>query len=584
MRIFFLVCLLIIFNFSGLRSQVALRYDESVSVTYEQAVEAYRALAEKYENAELFTEGLTDVGRPLHLFVISEDKDFDPVSLHKKGKVVVLINNGIHPGEPCGIDASIKFVRRVLSEKAYRPLLGKVVLAVIPVYNIGGTLNRNEYWRPQQPGPEESGFRGNARNLDLNRDFAKQDTRNARSFAEIFHKWNPDIFLDTHTTNGSDHKHVITLISTNKDRFSLPQLGDFVKNTFEKGLYDKMAETEYDMIPYISWMHEDPQDGVIEYFTSASFSTGYTALFNTISFMTENHVYKPFKDRVLSVYEFELALLKTAYENAERIKNLRSKANRSAEKMQNFIIERELDTTRFDVFTYTGYKYLPTKSPFTGLERKAYNHDSVFTVDIPFYRYYKAKTSVKKPELYIIPQAWREAIGVLKRSGTKMYRLVEDYATEAEVYYIVNNKKAARQYNGHISNTSFDLRSETQTIQYYKGDYVVPLNQSRNTFIMEMLEPKASSSLFRWNFFDPILERREYMIPNGFEKVAPQVLERNPELKKAWELKKAEDSEFAENHYLQLWYIYSRSPYDEKSYLRYPVGRITDVADLPLTE
>jgi len=563
-------------------AQPELRYEENISLTYVEAVDAYASLSEKYAEAHLFTEGLTDVGKPLHLFVISGDEDFNPESLRKKGKVILLINNGIHPGEPCGIDASIKFAHTVLSEKKYKQLLDKVVVAIIPVYSIGGALNRNEYWRPQQPGPKELGFRGNARNLDLNRDFVKQDTRNAQSFSEIYHKWQPDVFLDTHTTNGSDHKHVITLISSNKNRFSTEALGDFVKNTFEKQLYSDMKETDYEMIPYISWMHADPQEGVIEYFTNGNFSTGYTSMFNTISFMTENHVYKPFKDRVLSVYEFELSLLETSRKYAETIKRLRKEAEKAVKAQDEFVIEWKLDTTRHDTFEYTGYKYLMSESPLTGLMRKAYNRDSVFTADIPFYRYYNPKYTVKKPEMYIVPQAWREVVDALKRNEVKMYRLAEDAKLEAELYYINNNKKAERQYNGHIANVDFDLCTEIQEIQYYKGDYLVPVNQAQNNYIVEMLEPNGAASFFRWNFFDPILERREYMIPSGFEEAAAKYLEENPGLRSKLEEKKRNEPEFAGDHYAQLWFVYTNSPYDEKTYLRYPIARLMKPVDLPL--
>lgn len=565
-------------------AQDILKYEQNQTLTHDEAVSAYTELADKYPAAKLFEEGLTDVGRPLHLFVISKDGDFDPASLKKKGKLIMLINNGIHPGEPCGIDASVKFAHTVLSEKEYSKFLDKVVIAIIPVYNIGGCLNRSPYWRPQQPGPEELGFRGNARNLDLNRDFVKLDTRNARSFTQIFHKWNPEVFLDTHTTNGSDHKYAITLITTQKDRFSSAVMGDFVKNTFENELFSGMAETDYPLIPYISWMHANPEEGIIEYFTNPNFSSGYTAVFNTISFMTENHVYKPFRDRVLSVYAFELTILKASAEHAETIIKLRAEANAELIEAKDFVLNRRPDTTRHDAFEFTGYRYLESQSPFTGLPRKAYNHDSVFTTQIPYYRYYTPTYTVEVPEMYIIPQAWHEVIEALKLNKVKMYRLTKDIDLEAEFYYIKNNEKAERQYNGHIANVNFDLCSEQMTNTFRKGDYVVPLRQDKKAYLLEILEPKGDASFFRWNFFDPILERREYMIPNGFEKVAPEILEQNPGLKKEWEQKIADDPAFAKNHYQQLWYIYTRSPYDENTYLRYPVARIMKPAELPLAK
>lgn len=116
-------------------------------------------------------------------------------------KRIILINNGIHPGEPDGIDASMLLARDIVTNKVKLP--DNVVLAFIPVYNIGGCLNRSAFYRVDQNGPEEFGFRGNSQNLDLNRDFIKSDSKEARSFAEIFHLTDPDIFLDNHVSNGS---------------------------------------------------------------------------------------------------------------------------------------------------------------------------------------------------------------------------------------------------------------------------------------------------------------------------------------------------------------------------------------------
>jgi len=112
----------------------------------------------------------------------------------------------------------------------FKPLLDKVVIVAIPVYNVDGCLNRGSYSRANQDGPESYGFRGNARNYDLNRDFVKCDSRNARTFNQIFRTWNPDIFVDNHTSNGADYQYVMTLIATQHNKLEAP-LGEFLQNT-----------------------------------------------------------------------------------------------------------------------------------------------------------------------------------------------------------------------------------------------------------------------------------------------------------------------------------------------------------------
>ena len=163
------------------------------TATYFQCIEWYKKLDKKYTIMSVKEMGMTDAGIPLHLVMITAEGGFDPKKWHEQKKVVLLINNGIHPGEPDGIDASMMLVRDICKKKIVLPV--NVVLAFIPVYNIGGALNRNATTRVNQNGPLEYGFRGNSQNLDLNRDFTKNDSKESKSFAAIFHFLDPDIFL-----------------------------------------------------------------------------------------------------------------------------------------------------------------------------------------------------------------------------------------------------------------------------------------------------------------------------------------------------------------------------------------------------
>ena len=219
-----LILFFIIYTVTAQNSLINLKYEQNYTPTYSEVIEMYQLLGSKYENAKLVENGLTDVGKPLHTFIINSENEFDPVKIKAQGKAVLLINNGIHPGEPAGIDASLQFADDILRNKnGIASLLKNTVIVIIPAYNIGGLLNRSAYNRSGQTTPYETGFRGNAANLDLNRDFVKCDSENAKSFAKIFQEWDPDIFLDTHTTNGSDHQYSITLIAPQPDMFPQTQ-------------------------------------------------------------------------------------------------------------------------------------------------------------------------------------------------------------------------------------------------------------------------------------------------------------------------------------------------------------------------
>ena len=177
---------------------------------------------------------MTDAGFPLHLFVVDDSRQFDPASWHTEKKVVIFINNGIHAGELDGIDDSMMLVRDIAIHKIKLP--DNVALAIIRVYNFGGCLNRNSNTHVNQNGPIEYGFRGNSQNLGLNRDFTKCDSKEARSFVRKFQYLQPEIFIDTHVSNGADYRHTMTLITTQHDKLGKEQ-GKYLREVLEPALF-----------------------------------------------------------------------------------------------------------------------------------------------------------------------------------------------------------------------------------------------------------------------------------------------------------------------------------------------------------
>src|SRR5690606_3953282 len=228
---------LIFFSFFVQAQKIAFELDDkhNRTATYEEVLAFYRHLDSSYVQAKLFSFGTTDVGKALQLMVLSKDGDFDPLSLRKKNKSIILFNNGIHPGEPEGIDASMMLIRDLLIKDA---VPDNVVLCFIPVYNIDGMLNRGVS-RVNQNGPEQYGFRGNRQNLDLNRDFIKTDSRNSQTFQEIFNRWDPDVFIDNHASNGADYQYVMTLIDTQPDKLNTI-LADYMLKNYTQELYNRM--------------------------------------------------------------------------------------------------------------------------------------------------------------------------------------------------------------------------------------------------------------------------------------------------------------------------------------------------------
>jgi len=554
-----------------------LKYEENYTPTYNEVIEMYKLLDKNYKNAKLVEQGKTDVGKPLHLFIINNEAEFDPVKIRQKGKSILFINNGIHPGEPEGIDASLQFADDILRNKnGMQKWLDNTVIIIVPVYNIGGHLNRSAYNRSNQTTPYETGFRGNARNLDLNRDFSKCDSENARSINKIFVKWNPDVFLDTHTTNGSDHQYSITWVTPFPDYFP-PTQEKFLRAKMIPQVFEMMDKGEYKLIPYVDWIFNDPLKGIQIFPDAPRYSSGYASLFNCYGMMTENHVYKDFPDRVKSVYQFMTVLAEFTSKNSNEIMQSRQKGLQETLALEKYPIDYEIDTTKYRMIDFDGYEVSDSIiDKVTGLPRFGYDRSKPFSTKIRYYDVYNTSEEIKVPEYYILPQGWWEVIEQLELNGVEFIPLKNDTILQVEVDYIDEFTSPKQPYNGHYFHDKVSTRSEIQTIQYYAGDLIIPVRQNKMKYILEMLEPKAMDSFFRWNFFDSVLDQREYFSSYGFEENALKYLNEHPDFKKQLEEKRASDPEFAKNHRAQLAFIYNNTEWAEKTFKRYPVAKIFD--------
>lgn len=539
------------------------------SATYPEVLEWYQSLAKKHKEIKVINKGKTDAGFPLQLVLISNDGIFDPAKWHQNNKVVILVNNGIHAGEPDGIDASMMLARDIIEKKS---LPSNVSIAIITAYNIGGLLNRSSTSRANQNGPEEYGFRGNSQLLDLNRDFIKCDSKEAISFSEIFHNLNPDVFIDNHVSDGADYQHTMTLLTTQYDKLGKVQ-GAWLRDVFEPKLYKSMSAKGWDMVPYVDFEFTDLSKGMTMFNEPPRYASGYAALFQTFSFVAETHMLKPFADRVKSTYDLMFSLIEESSKNAEELLQARKTAVAALKKENIFPLKWVPDYTQSEKITFKGYEKDSAISEATGLKKYYFNHNKPFEKSINFYCHFKGIDTVVSPAAYIIPQGWDEVLERLKANDVKIKRFKKDTLIEVTAYYITSNQSLAQAYEKHHKNYNTSVRTEKLLLPFKKGDYWLPTDQKAKRYLIETLEPKSEDGFFAWNFFDAILQQKEGYSDYRWEDIAAKVLENNPELRQKLELKKSEDAVFASDPHKILDFIYKNSPYYEKTHLRYPVYR-----------
>lgn len=541
------------------------------TATYADCIAFYKQLAVLSDKIQMKTFGSTDAGYPLHLVIFSNDKKFNPTDWQKQNRVVVLVNNGIHPGEPDGIDASMMLLRDIVNGKISVP--SNIVLAIIPIYNIGGSLNRGSFSRVNQDGPLAYGFRGNAQNLDLNRDFTKSDSRNSKAFTQIFQYLNPDIFIDNHVSDGADYQHTMTLLTTQHNKLG-GDIGKYLHTTFEPSIYKGMLEKNWPLTPYVNFEEGNPEKGWQAFYDAPRYSTGYTALFATMGFMTETHMLKPFAQRVKSDYALIQTVLQQATLQGKAIKQNRTASLEAIKAQQIFALSFQNDSTRKDTITFLGYAAEQKKSDVTGTNRLFYNHDKPFTKQVNLYNYFVGQNMVTKPKAYIIPQGWHDVIDLLKLNKVEVTTLAKDTQIVVDAYRIEDYKTSPRAYEKHYRHSSTKVSTSEQKIQFLKGDCIIYTGQIYDRFLIEMLEPTGDDSYFAWNFFDAILQQKEGYSDYRWEDVAAKYLQQHLELQQELAAKRQLDPKFAASANQQLDFVYKHSPYYEPAHLRYPVYRL----------
>ncbi|MDP3352530.1 MAG: M14 family metallopeptidase [Flavobacteriaceae bacterium] len=543
------------------------------SATYAETIDFYQKLADFYPEIEIKEMGKTDSGFPLHIVIFNTDKEFDFKKIKESGKSTLLINNGIHPGEPDGIDASMMFLRDLVQNKKLLKQYQNTVIFIIPVYNIGGALNRNSTTRANQNGPKEYGFRGNARNFDLNRDFIKSDTKNTLAFTEIFHQTNPDIFIDTHVSNGADYQYSLTHLFTQHNKLG-KQLGSYLHEKMMPDIIDDLNKKNIPVTPYVNVFNAPPDGGFSQYFDSPRYSTGYTTLFNTLGVMIETHMLKPYPKRVQVTYEFLWSSLQFLNNNGKEIKLKRALANQEFQNENTYPIQWKIDSTKTSKLQFKGYEAVYKKSEVTGLDRLFYDQTKPFEKEITYYNYFKPSKEIEIPMAYIIPQGWWNVIELLKINKIEMKQFEKDTTLIVESYQIVDYKSRTKPYEGHFPHYQIKTNIIKKEVKFFKGDYYISTKQNGIRYLLETLEPEASDSFLSWNFFDSILQEKEGFSPYVFEETAKEILRANNQLNIDFEHKKNTDESFRKNAFAQLYFIYKNSEFAENSFLIYPIYRI----------
>lgn len=545
--------------------------EEQNTCSYTECREWYRAIQKDYADITYFDSiGTGDEGFPIFIFRIYTGRKGQPVK--------VLVMNNIHPGEPEGADASMLLVREILENPGgkWNSVLDNIDLTIICQYNTDGTMNRSCCSRANQNGPLEMGFRGNGRNLDLNRDFVKCDSKNARAFAQYFTAQNFHLFVDNHTSNGADYQYVLTWFHTRPEKLQ-PALVP-VMAEISNSVKGELLKRNFPTAPYVETWKQVPDSGIVAFWESPRYSTGFAALHHCIGFTVETHMWKPFNERVYATLAFMEELLHKSSHEATSNKIVNAwKASTSPNKIKpqsKEYIQWELNTKQVDSIPFLGYGYSYAVHPLTGQPLLHYDRTKPWKKNIAYFNQYQAIDSVVMPRIYVIPAAWGDIIYRLKLNHIGMTSVPNDTLWKLRASYIVGYESSKTPYEGHYLHSKTTTRDTLIPIQIYSGDVMVFVTESNRKFLAAVLEPRSPDSYFNWGFFDAVLQQKEWYSDYVWADKALEILNEDVKLKKQFELEKARDSAFANSNQAQLSWIYYRSVYYEQTHKRIPVYRM----------
>jgi hypothetical protein len=450
-------------------------------------------------------------------------------------------------------------------------------LHVVCQYNVDGTLNRNAHSRANQNGPVEYGFRGNAQNLDLNRDFIKMDSRNAKALVALMASEKYHLFIDNHTSNGADYQYVLTYFHTRPEKL-MPEI---VPNLLqlEARLKNQLTRQEWPTAPYVETIKTVPDSGLFAFWESGRYATGFAALHNTIGYTVETHMLKPFSQRMLATLAFMEQFLTVSTSDSLRAQFDKNRMNgwvrRLADQPVHYLpIAHTLDMKHYKMIPFKGFEFGYRPSDVTGADRLVYDTRKPWEKPVKYYDRYVATDSVQVPKAYIIPFAYEDVIQKLKRNGIALRNVPIDTLVSLRVSYIVDYKTVSNPYEKHYLHHSVKTRDTMMKVMVRAGDAVAVVKSDNERFLTAVLEPRAADSYFAWNAFDGILQQKEGYSDYVFEDKAAAWLKAHPEKYAELQRKKAQDPAFAKDAWAQLYWVYKQTEHYEPTHNLYPVYRV----------
>lgn len=547
--------------------------------SYAETVAWLQRLVAAAPQLQLTSLGTSPEGREIWMVVASSDKVGTPEALRRNGKPTVLAQAGIHSGEIDGKDAGLMLLRDMTVRGTQRDLLDQANFLFVPIFNVDGHERASRFGRVNQRGPERTGWRTNSKNLNLNRDYAKVDTPEMEAMLRALDRWQPDLYLDLHVTDGADYQYDITFGFNGPGGHS-PAIAAWLDGPFTSAV--ARALTEMGHVPgstdVANWIDPaDPAKGIRSWISDPRFSTGYGDVRHLPTVLLETHSLKPYERRVLGTYVFLESAVRAVVQGAPALR----RAIESDRQANAAVVPLDWDVdpqAPAETIDYRAIESRSVLSAISGAPRIEFTGKPL-TLKIPYLRANQASRTIARPKAYWIPPAWSDVVRRLQLHGIRVERIDRPRDVPATLYRLEDPQiRGARPndekqpYEGHVRESANPVRTQ-RTEHYPAGSFRVPTDQPLGDLAVVLLEPASPDSFFQWGFFDQVLQPTEYIEGYVLEPMAERMLASDPQLAEEFRRKLATDEAFRGSPGDRLRWFYARTPFFDERWKLYPVGR-----------
>jgi len=475
---------------------------------YDDVMAFVRAVTRGQRRMRLTSFGYSFEGRSLPLVVVGNAGDASPDAVVRSGKLRVYIQANIHPGEAEGKEATLILLRR-LAQGRHARWLDSLVLLVAPVFNPDGTERVTLTSRPLQNGPVGgAGQRANAQGLDLNRDFVKLETPEDRSQALFLDRYDPEVAVDLHTTDGTAHGYMLTYAEPLHPATDTGIVGLVRRDWLPAVTGAVKAKDGWDLWFYGNSGGE-PVDrggggsapGWYTFDHRPRFSENYWGLRNRAGILAETYSYATFEDRVRVTVRFLEELLDYAWAHASRIRAATLAADAHPIVGESLALRAQLHRGG-DVQVLLG-DVTEERNPYTG-QRMLRRLEAQHATPMPDYTTFEGSEFERAPRAYLVPATFGAVLDRLSVHGIRTTRLPAPLVVATERFRIDSTWTTERPFQNHRERTVRGAWEEVRDT-LPAGTVVVPVAQPLGRLVFVLLEPRSDDGLLDWNFFDEAL-------------------------------------------------------------------------------